>query len=71
MNNRPQAGSADNSDQSIIELMQHRRTLTDDGKGLDEPLNERDLDGDGIRVSAKYYMQIFNTVKGKSLQREQ
>jgi len=67
LNNRPQAGSADNSDHSTIELMQHRRTLTDDNKGLEDSLNEKDMNGVGIRVSAKYYMQIFNTVKGKSL----
>jgi hypothetical protein len=36
--------------------MQHRRTLGDDGLGVEEPLNERESDGLGIKVSAKYYM---------------
>lgn len=67
MNDRTQGGAADLSEPNSIELMQHRRTLGDDGKGVQEPLNERDLDGFGIRVSAKYYMQIFDRKKGKSL----
>lgn len=51
--------------------MQNRRTLGDDGKGVMEPLQEKDQDGFGIRVAAKYYMQIFDTKKGKSQQRQQ
>lgn len=43
--------------------------VADDEKGLgdEEPLNEIDKDGNGIRVSARYFMQIFNFKKGKSL----
>lgn len=53
--------------------MQHRRILFDDDKGLAfDLLNETDSNNDiGIRVNAKYFMQIFDTFKGKSLQREQ
>jgi hypothetical protein len=54
-----------------IELMQNRRTLFDDDNGVEESLNETDADGLGIRSTAKYYMQIFDTVKGVSLQRQQ
>jgi hypothetical protein len=52
--------------------MQHRRILFDDDKGLAfDLLNETDSNNDiGIRVNAKYFMQIFDTFKGKSLQRE-
>lgn len=54
-----------------IELMQNRRTLFDDDNGVEESLNETEADGLGIRSTAKYYMQIFDTVKGVSLQRQQ
>ena len=50
-----------------IELMQNRRTLFDDDNGVEESLNETEADGLGIRSTAKYYMQIFDTVKGVSL----
>ena len=42
----------------------------DDDKGLNEPLNETDEDGIGLRINARYFMQIFDTKKGKSFQRE-
>lgn len=44
--------------------------LEDDNKGVSENLNETEADGLGLRVSARYYMQIHDVVKGKSLQRE-
>jgi len=72
MNDRPQGGSAGVSDNNTIELMQHRRGLFVDDKGLKEPLNETTSEDDlGIRVNAKYYMQIFDTKKSKSVQRSQ
>lgn len=71
MNDRAQGGGADLSESSTIELMQHRRTLQEDGKGNHEALNETDSEDIGIRVNARYYMQIFDTKKGKSLQRSQ
>ena len=72
LNDRTQAGSADMSDNSTIELMQHRRVLADDGKGVEENLDETDsFDDLGIQVNAKYYMQIFDQEKGKSQQRAQ
>ena len=67
MNDRPQGGSADLTGKATIELMQNRRTLLDDQLGVDESLNETEADGMGIRTNAKYYMQIFDTVKGVSL----
>ena len=72
LNDRPQGGSADLFLNNTIELMQQRRGLEDDGKGLGEPLNETDSYDDlGIQVNANYYMQIFDRVKGKSEQRSQ
>lgn len=72
MNDRAQAGSgAFGSGNDTIQLMQNRRLMEDDNKGVIEPLDEMDNDGNGIQVSAKYYMHIFDTQKGHSLQRKQ
>ena len=46
--------------------MQNRRTLLDDDLGVDESLNETEADVMGIWSNSKYYMQIFDTVKGHS-----
>ena len=49
MNDRPQEGSADLFLNNTIELMQQRRLLDDDDKGVNEPLNETDFyDDKGI-----------------------
>jgi hypothetical protein len=61
MNDRPQGGSADLSSKANIELMQHRRLLRDDDLGVEEYLNETDNRGDGIRVTARYLVQVFDT----------
>jgi len=66
MNDRTQGGAADLQN-ATIELMQHRRGFGDDGKGNWEALNETDKDDIGIRVNARYFMQIFDLKKGKSL----
>lgn len=71
MNDRPQGGSADLSSPSTIELMQHRRVLMTDEYSSHGGVNETDRDGKGVRVKARYFMQIFDTKKGESLQREQ
>jgi hypothetical protein len=42
LNDRPQGGSADLYLNNTIELMQMRRLLDDDGKGIGEALNETD-----------------------------
>ena len=33
----------------------------DDNRGVDEPLNETDSQGIGIKVNARYWLHIFNT----------
>jgi hypothetical protein len=42
MNDRTQSGSAGIENKNNIQIMQHRRLLIDDSKGLKEPLDERD-----------------------------
>jgi hypothetical protein len=63
MNDRTQAGTADLFGSSTIELIQNRRILQDDLKGLVEPLNQ--MNGKrykgakkhlGYKINAKYYM---------------
>jgi len=57
MNDRAQGGSADLTDGATIELMQHRRLLSDDDRGVNEALNETSNSDDlGIQVNARYYM---------------
>lgn len=70
MNNRAQAGTG-GLQKGIIELMQNRRLIQDDNKGVMEILNETDPNGVGIKTNAKYYVQIFDYVKGVSKQRQQ
>jgi hypothetical protein len=59
MNDRTQAGAVGVDSNSTIELIHHRRLLQDDWRCLEEPLNERDATQYGIKVNAKYYMQIL------------
>jgi len=50
----------------MIELMHNRRLRQDDIRGVEEPLNEKEQTSNGIKVSATYYMQIFDRTKGQS-----
>jgi hypothetical protein len=52
-----------------IELMHHRRLYCDDARGVDEPLNETDVYGNGLRVTTTYYLHLFNTKNETSQQR--
>jgi len=70
LNDRAQGGSADLGDKGTIELMQARRMLHDDGKGLGEPLNETErADWKPPRITARYYIQMFNTKSAPSKMR--
>lgn len=67
MNSRSQGGSV--LEDGRIELMQNRRLNVDDWRGMGDPLNEVDKDGNGISVPATYYVQLFNQASRKPLQR--
>lgn len=67
MNDRSQ-GAAVLEDGSI-EIMQNRRLLHDDGRGVGEALNEVNSDGWGIAVNTRYYIQFFDFTKTASTQR--
>lgn len=67
MNDRAQGGSVIKN--GAIELMQNRRLLFDDNRGVSQALNETDQKGRGIEVNAKYFIQIFDTNTTASLQR--
>jgi len=71
MTDRTQSGAAGLQGNNSIELMQHRRLLIDDSKGLTQPIDERDEKGRGIQVKAKYWLQVFHTNKTESAQRYQ
>jgi len=70
MNDRAQAGSA-TLQKGTIELIQNRRLIFDDDRGVDEPLNEIDSDGYGMKVNARYWLNIFDLKHAYSQQREQ
>ena len=57
LNDRSQGGSV--LEEGRIELMQNRRLLYDDDRGVDEALNETDEFGNGISVPATYKL-IFD-----------
>lgn len=67
MNSRSQGGSV--IQDGRIELMQNRRLNEDDWRGMGEPLNETDSQGNGISVPATYFVQVYNTNSQRSLQR--
>jgi hypothetical protein len=61
MNTNPQGGASLHKGE--IELMQNRRLFFDDGKGVNEALNETNEAGMGIIVPSKYFVEVFNTKK--------
>ena len=67
LNDRSQGGSS--LQNGRIELMQHRRVPHDDNKGVAEFLNEKDPDGNGIRVPATYYLQLGSVKDGSDQRR--
>lgn len=70
MNEKSQGGSAGLVN-GTIELVQNRRLVVDDNKGVVEPLNETDSDGYGLKVNSRYWLQIFDIGTTKPLQRKQ
>lgn len=68
MNDRSQGGSVLSN--GVIELMQNRRLLHDDWRGVGEPLDETNKLGQGIQVNTRYYVQLFDYTKVASKQRQ-
>jgi len=66
LNDRSQGGSSLTPGE--IELMIQRRILHDDNRGVGEPLNETDPDGQGIRLLMKHYV-ILSTASDNQDQR--
>ena len=62
MNEFSQGGSV--LENGSIEIMQNRRLLADDRRGVDEALND-----EGIAVNARYHLQFFDYTKTKASQR--
>ena len=67
MNDRSQGGTSLNDGE--IKLMQNRRLLHDDSRGVGEALNETTDLGVGIEVNAVYHLQFFNYTTTGSAQR--
>ena len=68
MNQHSQGGSS--IETGSIELMQNRRLLHDDNKGVTDPLNEMQPDGRGIAVNTKYFVSFTDLSTQKSVQRK-
>lgn len=67
MNDRSQGGSV--LENGSIEIMQNRRLLYDDWRGVGEALNETNSDNWGIQVNTRYYVQFFDYTQQDSMQR--
>lgn len=59
MNERSQAGSA-TLEKGMIELIHNRRLLNNDNRGNPDVLNETDSQGYGMKVNARYWLDIFD-----------
>jgi len=58
MNDRSQGGSVLSG--GSIELMQNRRLMYDDWRGVGEALDEKNDDFVGIEVNTRYFLQLFD-----------
>ena len=68
MNDRSQGGSVLST--GSVEIMQNRRLMFEDGRGVGENLNETNENGVGIQVNTRYFLQIFDRSTRKSEQRQ-
>jgi hypothetical protein len=65
MTERSTAGSAVLI-KGTIEIIQNKRLICDDNRGVGEPLNETDSQGFGMKFNSRYYLDIFDRTLGKS-----
>ncbi|CAG2116750.1 unnamed protein product, partial [Medioppia subpectinata] len=68
LNDRAQGGTGFREGQ--IELMVHRRILHDDGMGVKEPLNEPGVDGNGLAIRGRFWLQLATLASATELHRE-
>ena len=68
MNDRSQGGSVGAN--GSVEILQNRRLLKDDWRGVGEALNEKNASGYGIQVNTRYFLQLFDFTASPSLQRQ-
>ncbi|CAG2111338.1 unnamed protein product, partial [Medioppia subpectinata] len=68
LNDRAQGGTGFRDGQ--IELMVHRRILQDDGMGVDEALNEPGVDGKGLVIRGRFWLQLATVASAAELRRE-
>ncbi|CAG2111159.1 unnamed protein product, partial [Medioppia subpectinata] len=68
LNDRAQGGTGFREGQ--IELMVHRRILNDDGMGVKEPLNEPGVDGNGLVIRGRFWLQLATLASATELHRE-
>ncbi|CAG2107047.1 unnamed protein product [Medioppia subpectinata] len=68
LNDRAQGGTGFREGQ--IELMVHRRILHDDGIGVDEPLDEPGVDGNGLTIRGRFWLQLATVAAATELHRE-
>jgi hypothetical protein len=54
MTERSTAGSAELI-KGTIEIIQNKRLICDDNRGVGEPLNETDSQGFGMKFNSRYY----------------
>jgi len=68
MNQHSQGGGVIQT--GTVELMQNRRLLHDDYRGVDQCLNETQPDGRGIAVNTKYFVTFTDLKNQSSIQRK-
>ncbi|CAG2100054.1 unnamed protein product, partial [Medioppia subpectinata] len=68
LNDRAQGGTGFREGQ--IELMVHRRVLHDDGMGVGEPLDEPGVDGNGLTIRGRFWLQLATLGSATELHRE-
>ena len=64
LTDRSQGATSLNSNE--IEIMVHRRTHEDDGKGVGEPLNERAF-GKGLVARGKHQIAMLDSANGEGI----